>query len=175
VSPTRRWGVALTAAAVALWGATVATIVVMAPQGGGTNLGGVLLFLLALPCTLAGPALIAGSRSRPAHAADARPAHAPIAPTINLAAAWALGLGIVALLLGFVPLAGDEIVTMAQLAGTLLLALVALVLGAVGLRRARRGNGQGSLVLGAIIVAAAALGLHGVLLPQLIDFVSRTF
>jgi hypothetical protein len=61
VDTARRWGIGLTAVAVLLWLVIVAAVVTAAPED-GANIGAGLLFLLAIPCTVAGATLLITTR-----------------------------------------------------------------------------------------------------------------
>jgi hypothetical protein len=174
VSTTRRWGVALTAVAVAMWAVIVAAIVTTAPDE-GANFGAGMVFLLAVPCTVTGLGLIAGSRRPLPPPVGARPyrAAAPEVPG-NSAVAWSLVVGVAGLLLGFVPLTDSELPYAVQAVATLLAGLVAVVLGGLALRRARRRGASTLLALTGTIVGAATLGLHGLMLPELIGLLITT-
>jgi hypothetical protein len=172
VSTTRRWGVALTAAAVAMWAVIVAAILSTTPDEGAST-GAGLVFLLAVPCTVTGLALIAGSRRPLPPPSRIRPAPSPEV-SVKTATSWSLGLGIVGLLLGYVPFTGAEPTVAVQAAATLLAGGAAVVLGGLALRGARRHGASTGLALAGTIVGAATLGLHGVMLPGLIGLLATT-
>jgi hypothetical protein len=168
VSTTRRWGVALTAVAVAMWAAVVAAIVTATPDG-DANVGGGLVFLLAVPCTVTGLGLIAGSRSPLTPASKPVDAAAVEASGRRLAAG-SLVLAVAGLVGGYLPLTESEPALAAQAAGTLLAGLAAVVVGGLALRRVRRRGKSRTLALTGTIAGAVALGLHGYLLTELLGF-----
>ncbi|WNV77164.1 hypothetical protein [Geodermatophilus sp. DSM 44513] len=179
----RRWGIGLTAVAVLLWLVFVIAVVTTAPED-GANIGAGLLFLLAIPCTVAGATLLITTR-RGGHLPVSgqqdpalSPAGAMAVPATsagtwsNQAALWALVVGIVGVVLVLTPIGATEVAYWTGVAAAVVICLVAVVLGWLGLRRARaRGGVRWHLALAGVVLGATGLGWNLFRIPELILFV----
>ena len=175
-----RLGVGLTAMAVLLWGVVVVALVTARPED-GANIGAGLLFILAVPCTVTGVALLianrpAGQRSAPEPPPPDMSSSSPAETSgsdmqNNSVASWALRFAIFGVALALAPLGTSEPIYFVRLGVALLVCLGATLLGWLGLHRARARGGAGrSRALAGTIVGGTGLGLNLPLIPELVLF-----
>lgn len=150
-SATRVWGSVLVVTALACWLSIVVAVATANPTD-GANIGAGMLFLLAVPCTVAGAVLLTvdwrtrprASRevSRSGVASDA--AHTYGMPSRkNPVASWALGAGIVGCTIFAVPLGFSDRTYLIGLGFAVVLCVTALLLGWLGMRQSRTQDGAG--------------------------------
>lgn len=182
VDTARRGGVGLTAMAVLLWLVIVVAVVTAAPED-GVNIGAGFLFFLAVPCTVAGATLLITTRQGGQLPMSVQPDPAlstgsamPMPATSSRAqsnrpARWALAFGIAGVVLVFTPIDATEVAYWTGVAVAVAVCLVAVVLGWLGLRRARAGGGVNrEIALAGVVIGATGLGWNLFLIPELILF-----
>jgi hypothetical protein len=174
MSGMRKAGVWTLGVAAILW-VVIVLAIVMTPADAGANIGAGMLFLLAVPCTVAGVVLVAAGGSRPSPQPWVAPPGstypsgtllaAPVAPVApptagNAPAGWGLALAIAGFLVSWVGFGLSEAAFFTGVAVSVALGLAGAGLGWLGLRWVRTGRaGNRGLALSAVIVGLTSIVL----------------